>query len=205
MVYLKSFKHFSHWQGTEEEIQEALNRSLSRVNQHAQNNTIGLISANLQALTQQDRERNNRARGELGHQIRTAGYGYAHVRGASKEAGEHVSDEPSFMVVGPKRDKKGNFKQFLMKHGQKHGQSSVVYKHPDSENATLIYTRDDPEHGHKYGDEEDLGKWHANRTAAQYFTKLKGPRNFNFEAVEDDMIIVYTNPVSFFSRKESLL
>ena len=52
-----------------------------------------------------------------------------------------------------------------------------------------------------YGKEQDLGKFHPNDSAAQYYTKLKGKRQFSYSNKEG-IDVVYTVPKSFFARKD---
>src|SRR5882672_2679016 len=63
---------------TRTDLTEAVGRSMARVHSHVQNRSIGLISANLETNTP---EENTRARHELTHAAKRAGFGYSHVRG----------------------------------------------------------------------------------------------------------------------------
>jgi hypothetical protein len=195
------------WYGND--FQEALSRSLLRVHQHAQTRAIGIISANLQTNTA---KRNKDARHELTEDIRKAGFGYTHVKSVGQEDGKAVPEpsmlvthvksvgqedgkavpEPSMLVIGHKGEDKNRLKNFLVNHGAKYGQTGVLYKDQGQENAKFIHTSP-----MRHGEEEDLGKFHANRSAAQFFTKLKGKRQFSFEDVE----VVYLRPIGFFTRR----
>lgn len=181
-----------------DDLREALDRSMARVHQHAQTRSIGMISANLAANTA---EANRDALHALKQAVRQAGFGYAHVRGMAKERDQIVS-EPSLLLIGREGDDPA-LRNFLIRQGQKFDQSDVIYKSGDSDDATMIHTRDDPD-GH-VGNEFNLGPWHANRTAAQFFTGLKGKRHFDFGESLEEMQVVYTRPVSFSNRTESLM
>jgi hypothetical protein len=198
-------------------LREALNRSLARVYTHTQDRSIGIISGNRRNVT---REENIKARQELMRDIRRAGFGYANVRGVGPENGAIVS-EPAILVIGHKGDDPA-LKAFLISQGRRLNQNSVLYKSGSSNNATGIYTKDDPINQRSDGQEEDWGPWHANRSAAQYLTRLKGDRHFDFAHVpanqgdpdskrllshqtrQDEMMVAYTQPTSFSNRHESL-
>lgn len=194
-------------------LREALNRSLARVHSHLQGRSIGIISANRGENTPAE---NARARHELVQAIRRAGFGYSHVRGVGPEDGGTVS-EPSLLIIGREGDDRG-LRAFLIRHGRRLGQSSVLYKSGLADNATGIYTKDDPVNQHRDGEEEDWGPWHANRSAAKFMTKLKGGGQFSFgdlpdegdtrllshKARQDEMLVAYTRPISFSNRQESL-
>jgi hypothetical protein len=215
------------------DIQEALNKSLSRLHQHVQNRNVGMITAHRGGNeTVEDRARNNKRNAALKHDIHKAGFGYAHVRGryieGHKTAHERPVDEHSFVVIGKKGHDGGKLKEFLKKHGEKYDQDSVVHKAHDSKKATLVGTskRADSYPGH--GKEEDLGEFHPNR-AGEFHSVMKGRvrqgplkkgktqgnhRTFAFahesqgedpaEAIAVWEDYAVLNPVTFSSRKETL-
>ena len=165
------------WNYDDPALREALNRSLARVHTHTKNRSIGIISA-------------NQARYELSQTARKAGFGYAHMKAMRRDA---VVSEPSLLIIGREDDRR-SLRSFLIKHGRKYDQSCILYKSGNSENATSIYTRDDEGNDKKVGDEEDWGKWHANRTAARFFAALDGKRHSDFGEGVDEMQVVYTLP-----------
>lgn len=178
------------------DLTEALDRSLSRVQTHMQTRSVGLISANLASNTAQE---NLHARHELTQMLRQAGFGYSHVRGMARERDQVVS-EPSLLVIGDKGDDPA-LKHWLIRAGQKFDQSDVIYKSGSEDDAMMIHTRNDEDGD--VGAEFNIGPWHANRTAAQFFTKLKAGQ-FDFGHELQEMRIVYTRPISFSNREESL-
>jgi len=93
------------------------------------------------------------------------------------------------------REDKNRLKNFLVNHGAKYGQTGVLYKDHGQENAKFIHTS--PK---RHGEEEDLGKFHGNRSAVEFFTKLKGKCQFSVEDVE----VVYLRPIGFFTRRPML-
>jgi hypothetical protein len=191
---MKSFKKFN-----DESLHEALNRSLARVHQHTQSRNIGIISANRGENTADE---NKAAHKQLAKDIKSAGYGFAHVSGRSRE-GEEVQSEPSFLVIGAK-GKEDQLLHHLKKWGQKYNQDSILHKPHNSTEASLHGTSDNPESYPGPGKQEGVGKWHPNKVA-QFFSALKGKRSFTFaEEVSDEPLVVYTLPASFFSRKETL-
>ena len=194
---IATFKEYIEVLG-KEHLVEALVKSLSRINTHLHNRSFGLISGNLKDNSD---EQNRAHRVELRDAIKAAGFGYTHVRGFSLERGEPTESEPSFLVAGhqdvPDRNR---LKNFLIRHGQKHDQSSVIYKPHGETRAKEIYTRE--EEGHKIGDVEDRGEWHPNHTTARYLTKLKGNRHFAFGQENEEITqVVYQRAASFYSPK----
>jgi hypothetical protein len=176
-----------------EKFDEALNRSLSRVHLHSQDRSIGIMSAN---RADNSLEQNNAARQQLSKDVQARNYGFAHVAGVGQEEGG-PSSEPSLLVIGPKgEDKHGTFKGHLKSLGRKYDQTGSLYKGHGEDSAKFIHTSDD-----HFGKEEDLGQWHPNDSAAIYFTKLRGDRQFSFRKVES---VVYLMPRGFFVRRPML-
>lgn len=170
--------------------------SLSRVYDHTKNSTIGIITAHRASNKPRD---NEIANSNLHNDIRKAGFGLIHITGKyienKGEENENPVTEKSFLVIGNDNDS-GNLKGFLKKHGEKYGQDSVLYKPHDSENATLIGTRDSDDL--KKGEERDIGKWHPNRLG-HYQSEIKKNKSFVFEG------FVYTHGKSFFTRRDGLI
>lgn len=183
---MKTYKEF---------VQES---SLSRVHSHTQGRNIGMITAHRGENTAEENNRNNDT---LKKSIRDAGYGFIPVRGRYVEnhgtpQARHV-DEKSFLVVGKKGDDKGELKKFLIKHGEKHGQDSILHKPHDKEEAILHGTKEGAFPGK--GKTHNLGNFHPNR-ASEFHTAMKGSRTFAFASESFDFL----NSVGFFSRKERL-
>jgi hypothetical protein len=176
-----------------DKFDEALNRSLSRVHMHSQDRSIGIMSAN---RADNSLEQNNAAKLQLAKDIQARNYGFAHVAGVGQEEGG-PSSEPSFLVIGPKgEDKHGTLKRHLKDLGRKFDQMGILYKGHGEDSAKFIHTSD--EH---FGKEEDLGQWHPNDSAAMYFTKLKGERQFSFSFPKKEAkveSVVYLMPRGFF-------
>jgi hypothetical protein len=180
------------WYG--ESFSEALGRSLSRVMQHAQERSIGVISADRQGQTSAEKLH---ARRSLLGDIKKQGFGYTHVLGVGQEEGG-PSSEKSFLVIGRPGDDKGHLKGALKSLGQKYGQMGVMHKQFGDPSAKFVHTSQ--EH---FGKEEDLGTFHANDSAAVFHTKLKGNRQFSYQKKEG-MDVLYLEPRSFFVRRDVL-
>ena len=178
------------WYGSQ--FDEALGKSLSRVAQHAQERSIGVISADRQGQTASDK---SLARRGLIGDIKKSGFGYTHVLGVGQEEGG-PSSEKSFLVIGNKGDDKGHLKKTLTNLGHKYGQMGIMHKQHGDPNAKFVHTS--KEH---FGKEEDLGTFHANDSAALFHTKLKGKRQFSYSKEGTD--VVYLEPRGFFVRRDA--
>lgn len=184
-----------------EVLKEAASRSLARVHQHVQERNIGIITAHRGGNSSpEDRERNNKRNASLANDIHKAGYGYTHVRGRyienhGTEHARHV-DEHSFMVHGKKGDDKGALKHFLVKHGEKYEQDSVLHKPHNSTKASLHGTSEGAWPGK--GKSHEVGEFHPNR-AGEFHSVMKGRgKSFAFEDY------LFLQPRSFSRRRESL-
>ena len=182
---------------------EALGRSLSRVMAASNQKSIGIISAHraidpTSSMTpQQQRERNNQAHKDMAKDIRQAGLGFTHIKGVGQEE-TGPSSEPSFLVgARTNGNDKGHLKGVLTKLGTKYGQMGILHKAHGDPNAKFVHTS--KEH---LGKEEDLGQFHANNSAAQYYSKLKGNRQFSFS--KEGLDVVYLRPKDFFIRRDML-
>src|SRR5262245_5748556 len=165
--------------GHEEALQEALHRSVKRVEQHvASGRPIALLSASRGERSPAD---NNKAHAELQSHIKKHGFGHARVLGVGQEntdGGEvKPTHEHSFMVVGNKDDK-GHLEKFARVMGAKVVQPSVIVHRPGAAGATLVHTAG----SETPGKEEHLGALHGD-TLSAYHTKLKGARGFHYESV----------------------
>jgi hypothetical protein len=180
------------WYGND--FNEALNKSLSRVMQHAKERSIGIISSDRKGQTDDER---SLARRSLISDIKKSGFGYTHVLGVGQEEGG-PSSEKSFLVVSHKGDDKGHLKKSLTNLGRKYGQMGIMHKQHGDPNAKFVHTS----HEH-LGKEEDLGTFHANDSAALFHTKLKGKRQFSYSNDKKERIdVVYLEPRGFFVRRD---
>lgn len=172
---------------------EILNESnLARVNQHIQDRNVGMITAHRGDSSPEENKRNNK---ELEKSIRSAGHGFVRVKGRyvenyGKPDARNV-DEKSYLVIGKKGDDQGALKDFLVKHGQKYNQDSILHKAHNEETAKLHGTSEGGWPG--AGNVEDVGKFHPGR-AGEFHSVLRGKKTFNFsnesyELVFEDEII----------------
>jgi hypothetical protein len=152
-----------------------------------------MISANRAGNTA---ELNNKVCYELRRDVKNAGFGYVHVAHVEGE----VLSQPSLLVIGCEGKDDNRLKYFLVKNGEKYDQEGVLYKDQGELNAKFIYTSKG-----RAGTEEDLGKFHANGSAAQYFANLncnRGPRCQ--EKLNASLTVLYLEPKGFFVRREML-
>ncbi len=175
---------------------------LARVGKRQMGRNLGIITAHRDdyAGVPHENEKRNAA---LAQDIRAHGLGFIRTRGGSIEnkgtpAEKNIKGEHGFMLIGRKGDDSGHMKGFLRKHGEKYGQSSVLFKPHDSSNARLIGTSKNA-HGPDYGKEQDVGTFHPNKVADFYSQITKGKKNFTYEEFE-----FYSNP-TFFRREERIL
>lgn len=168
--------------------------SVGRVYQHTKDRNIGMITAHRAENTAEENKKNNQ---ELEHHIKKAGYGFVKVKGRYVEnhgtpEAKNV-DEHSYLVMGKKGDDKGELKKFLTKHGEKHGQDSILHKSAGEETAKLHGTKEGGWPGK--GKTHDVGHFHPNR-AGEFHTAMKGGKTFAFESIQ------FLTPVGFFHREE---
>lgn len=188
-------------------LDEAASKSLSRVHQHTLTRNIGMISAQRGENTP---EENNKRHKQLAGDIRKAGFGFIHVKGrfienhGTPEA--RAVDEKSYLVIGKEGHDGGALKKFLVNHGKKYNQDSVLHKahnQPDVHEHGLK-----PEGTPKDGESRSFGTWHPNRLG-QYHTAMKGKRSFTFESIDDVKSeyesIYFVNPISFYNRETETL
>jgi hypothetical protein len=162
-------------------IKEFLQESnLSRLLSHSKNRNIGLISASRAELPASE---NVNRREELKQSIRDAGFGYVPCRGRYIEnfGTEHATpvDEDTFVVIGKDHHDNDELKNFLIKHGEKYGQDSVLFKKHDTEESHLIGTNDAPFPGR--GKESHVGTFKPNRIG-ELHSVMKNGRPFTFDA-----------------------
>ena len=175
--------------------------SMARLHQHVHGRNLGIITANRGSNTADENLHANR---ELEGQIRKAGLGFIHVKGAYVEGKgtpqEKTHDtEHSYIVVGKKGHDSGQMKGFLAKHGELHGQESVLHKPHDSDHAQLLYTKDvasgldgQPK---KKGESEDVGAFHP-RKIGEYHSRLLHKKSKAFSFANESIEIVYEFLVS---------
>jgi hypothetical protein len=173
--------------------------SLARIHEHTQNRHIGIFSAQRGEHSAQENERADAA---LRDDARKHGLGFVRMHGAYTEdkggPNERQVHERSIMVFGHKEgDDNGHLKGFLLKHGQKYKQDSVLYKPHNEKNAHLIGTKEGAWPGK--GEKHDLGPWHPNRTP-EFHSVLRHPKSGKTFAFEE---FRFVNEVSFSSRKET--
>ena len=159
-----------------------LETSLARVFQHTKDSNIGMITASRGENTPEENKAGNK---ELEKSIKAAGHGYVKVKGRYVEGhgtpqAKNV-DEHSFLVIGKKGDDKGELKNFLLQHGEKHGQDSILHKAHDEPTAKLHGTNEGGWPGK--GEEHDVGVFHPNRVG-EFHTAMKGNRTFAFESFQ---------------------
>lgn len=175
-------------------MNEAASRSLARVHHHVHGREIGIISAHRGEHTA---EENNKAHAELGHDIHKAGYGHIHIKGKYTESPgtphEKKVSEHSYMVIGG--HKTTGLKKFLVKHGEKYKQDSILHKRHDSTKASLHGTKEGTWPGK--GETHDVGEFHPNRTG-EFHSAMKGKKSFTFEEY------LYFTDKGFFTRQETL-
>jgi hypothetical protein len=172
--------------------------SLARVHQHTQNRNIGMMTAHRGEFTADENRERNR---QLEDDIRKHGFGFTHVKGRYIE--NHGTpqarpvDEHSYLIHGKAGNDNGELKHFLMHHGEKYGQDSVLHKAHDAEHAHLIGTREGGFPGK--GVSHQVGKWHPNR-AGEFHSVMRGRhgagRTFAFESIQ------FLVPKSFSVREE---
>jgi len=154
---------------------------LSRAYEHSKGRNIGMITAfrgsddhpgkSPEAIKKINHANNH----ELEGHIRKAGYGFNKVRGRYTEnfgkPNAKSQDEQSYFVHGKKGDDHGELKKFLVHHGEKHNQDSVLHKAHNEEHANLIGTNHTGFPGH--GVHQNVGHWNPHRTG-EFHTVIKG-------------------------------
>lgn len=180
---LKKFKNY-----IKQSLQEI---NLSRLWDHTQNRTIGIVSACRGEHT--EAENKNRTR-KLEMDIRSAGFGFVkltgyYVENLGKEDEVHVKEYP-FLIIAEDSDK-AKLKKFIVAVGKKYTQDSVLYKEA-SKDAHLIGTAAGVWPG--LGKEESVGQWHPNRIG-MFYSKMKNTKTFTFEE--------YKNPDSILTMAYS--
>lgn len=180
--------------------------SLSRVHQHSKGRNVGMITAHRGEYSADENKQRNK---ELEGHIRKAGYGFVKVKGRYVEnhgtPQAKAVDEHSYLVIGKKGHDNGELKNFLKKHGEKHGQDSILHKAHDETTAKLHGTREGGWPGK--GKVHDVGEFHPNR-AGEFHTVMKGKRTFSFESYDNEDSVLceslnFINPISFYSREET--
>jgi hypothetical protein len=159
-----------------------LETSLARVHQHTKDSNIGMITAHRGENTPEQNKAGNK---ELEKSIRDAGHGFAKVKGRYIEnfgtPQAKAVDEHSYLVIGKRGDDSGELKNFLLQHGEKHGQDSILHKAHNEPTAKLHGTKEGGWPGK--GEVADVGKWHPNR-AGEFHSVLGGKKTFSFESFQ---------------------
>lgn len=169
-------------------FKELVESNLSRVWQHVQNRTFGIITAHRSRYVDvigKNKERNK----ELEKLIRSGGYGFINISGHYVENyGEdsaHVVSEECFLVIGAAGDDGGKLKGNLKKWGEHFNQDSILYKNWDSKEAVLIGTSKTDEDGKVidfpgYGKSYSVGTWHPQKLG-MFYSKMRNGKTFTFE------------------------
>jgi hypothetical protein len=168
--------------------------SLNRVHIHTSGRNIGMITAHHHGYTaSENRDRNK----QLAADIRKHGNGYIKVKARYIEnygtADARPVDEDSYLVIGRRGHDSGSLKGFLIKHGKKYDQDSIMFKAHDDQSARLHGTKEGEFPG--LGKEHDVGEWHPNRAGEFHFAIRN--ETFSFESVQ------FLNDKGFFNREES--
>jgi hypothetical protein len=152
-------------------LNEASRRSLSRMASHMDGRSIGTISAHQGDNTP---EQNNKASAELERHLKTSGLGYFKAKGQYQHSDGHTVAEKSYVVMHPQKgDDHGAVKDFLVKHGTKHGQESILHKAHDSKEAHLHFLRDSGEN--KKGSSFSIGPYRPNHHNPYGHTVMSTP------------------------------
>jgi hypothetical protein len=114
-----------------------LEASFTRVQQHTQNRSIGLISASPDNLAC------------LKNDVRKAGSGFIEARNV---------DETLLLVIGKMRDDGGQLLGHLKHLGEKYGQDWILHKPHNSEKVSLHETGIPGK-----GEHIEIGSWHPNK------------------------------------------
>jgi len=109
---------------------------------------------------------------------------------------ERPVDEHSYLIMGKKGDDKGALKHFMIHHGEKYGQDSVLHKAHNEPHAFLHGTREGGFPGK--GQSHNVGTWHPNKVG-EFHSVMKGHKDkhtFAFESVQ------FLTQKGFFEREE---
>ena len=186
-------------------FKEFLNESsLARIQKHVRERNIGIITAHRGENSADENVSKNK---ELEHDIRKAGHGFIHVKGRYIENRgtphqREVNSEHSYIVVGKKGHDEGHLKGFMMKHGAKYHQDSVLYKPHNTTRASFLYTRHvgDKKKGHQ----EDVGDFHPKKMGDYHSRLMHSHHAFSFSEgtdVEYTFLVLQT-PVSYNKGRE---
>jgi hypothetical protein len=155
----------------DEELTEAARRSLSRMSDHMQGRSLGMISAVRKERTP---EENNKHTDELENHLKGSGFGYMARKGKYMYDDGKVGSEKSFIVMSRhKGDDQGALHHFLSQHGAAHGQESIVHKAHDSPEAHLHFLQDTSDN--KKGDSFSIGPFRPNHANPYGHTVLSEP------------------------------
>jgi hypothetical protein len=169
-----------------EYLTEAARRSLSRVMQNMAGRSFGVISAHRDfsdhdaggdGHTLSAHELNQR-HAELKNSIKAAGFSYIPTKGHYVNPEGHPVHERSLVVFSKKKGEDGGLHKFLMDHGQKYAQDSIIHQHHDASEPSLHYTMN--RGGVKVGDNFTLGRLRPGREGHFGHTKLKNGKTFAF-------------------------
>lgn len=177
--------------------------SLGRVHQHVQNKNVGIITAQREDMKKVnlsydgktdtrkmiwDHDKIKAANRKLEDDIRRHGMGFIHVKGRYPE-GKGTPDEKmvdcehSYMIHAHPEHKEA-LKSFLLKHGNKYNQDSVIWKPHDRKNATYLQTSNVGDH--KKGDEADAGTFHPRKVGDFHSRLMHNNKIFTFSESASD-------------------
>lgn len=169
-------------------LDEALNRSLSRVWHHLKSgNALAFMSAargRPEGVHPADWDaRNHDAHEALKDHVNRAGWSHTTIQGHGQEedpdTGEVTPSQERTLVVPAHPDEADELEDFAKDMGNRFGQHSVIVHRPGAEGATLIHTSGSS----TPGKEEGIGSWRPNR-APEFHSRLKGKRPFAFESTD---------------------
>ena len=164
--------------------------TVERVYKFSQNFNVTLISVHRNEHSPDENEFRSRA---LQNDIRDHHMGFIPINidfvehiGTPEET--HVHERNYLLLTQP--NDSGNLKGFLLKHGRKYYQESVIFKPHDSEDAHLLTTS-----GPNKGTMSNLGTWHPSKIC-YYYNALRDGKTVTFESIR------FVNAPSWFNRWE---
>ncbi len=156
--------------------------NLARLLSHTNNRNIGLISASRAEYTKKENLKNHN---ELKSIIRDNGYGYIPVTGNYIEnyrtSYANPVTEKTFIIIGDEGEDNNKLKNFIIHHGIKYSQDSVLYKKYNTNNAILIGTNNGIYPG--FGKEISVGEFRPDKIG-ETFSMLKNKKTFMFTTTE---------------------
>lgn len=163
---------------------------LSRIQAHADNRNMGMITAHRGEYSSKENGERNK---ELEGKIRAGGYGFVKVRGRYTEnygtKNAKSVDEHSYMILGKKGPDDGALLDFLKQHGSHYKQDSILHKAHNEDTAKLHGTKEGGFPG--MGQTHDVGTFHPSR-AGEFHSVMKNKKTFAFETIRAVSDITFT-------------